>query len=209
MSNISIIGLGTMARALAARALATGGSVQLIGRDVRKTAALAAELGGDVTAAAFGETPVGDLVVLAVPYESAASIVREYGDALAGRVVVDLTNPFDRTTLTDIIAPRDSSGAEQIAAAAAPGAHVVKAFNTLFSNVLAAGQIGGQPVDVFIAGDDGDAKKAVAAFVENLGLRPLDVGDLKMAHWLEGAGLLSLSLARSSGDFGLSLKVIG
>jgi hypothetical protein len=82
---------------------------------------------------------------------------------------------------------------QETAQAAPAGAHVVKAFNTLFGHVLAADQAQGRPLDVFIAGDDAEAKARVSAFIESLALRPLDVGDLKMAHWLEGAGLLMIA----------------
>ena len=70
---------------------------------------------------------------------------------------------------------------------------MVKAFNTIFGHVL---EKGGRP-DVFIAGDDAWAKAAVVEFIASLGLRPLDVGGLGMAHWLEGAGLLTMGLARN------------
>ena len=91
-----------------------------------------------------------------------------------------------------------------IAEAAPASAHVVKAFNTIFRDVLAAGG----PLDVFMAGDDAQAKASVSAFIESLGLRPRDAGDLSMAHWLEGAGLLSVGLARNGvGNFDFSLGV--
>jgi hypothetical protein len=209
MSSISIIGLGTMARTIGARALAGGNSVQLIGRDAAKATLLAAALGGNATTGAVGETPAGDIVILAVPYASAAPIVSQYGDALTGKILVDITNPFDQTTFTDLAAPRDGSAAQQIAEAAPTGAHVVKAFNTLFSGALAAGQVEGRPVDVFIAGDDAEAKASVSSFIESLGLRPLDTGDLKIAHWLEGAGLLILGQATRTKNFSLSIKILG
>jgi predicted dinucleotide-binding enzyme len=79
----------------------------------------------------------------------------------------------------------------------------VKAFNTLFRDVLAAGG----PLDVFMAGDDAQAKASVSAFIESLGLRPRDTGDLSMAHWLEGAGLLSVGVGRGAGDYDFSLGV--
>ena len=66
------------------------------------------------------------------------------------------------------------------------------AFNTLFRDVLAAGG----PLDVFMAGDDAQAKASLSAFIKSLGLRPQDTGDLSMAHWLEGAGLLSVGVGR-------------
>ena len=209
MSSISIIGVGNIARTIGVRAVAGGNSVQLIGRDIAKATALAAELGGNATAAKVGEVPAGDIVILAVPYASVVEMVGQYGDALGGKVLVDITNPFDRTTMTDLAAPRDSSAAQQIAAAAPAGAHVVKAFNTLFSNVLAAGKVDGYPLDVFMAGDDAGAKASVASFIESLGLRPLDTGELKMAHWLEGAGLLMVSLVTATKSHAISMKILG
>jgi predicted dinucleotide-binding enzyme len=86
---------------------------------------------------------------------------------------------------------------------------VVKAFNTLFGEVLAASPGEGRPLDVFIAGDDDGAKARVSAFIESLALRPLDTGDLKMAHWLEGAGLLMMRLVvgRTVKDSNFSLGI--
>ncbi|MFD7003061.1 NADPH-dependent F420 reductase [Streptomyces mirabilis] len=209
MSSISIIGLGNMARVLGVRAVAGGHSVQIIGRYAAQAAALADELGGNATAGTLADPLAGDIVILAVPYGSAASVVSQYGTALTGKAVIDITNPFNLTTFTDLVTPDDSSAAQEIAKAAAPGTHVVKAFNTLFSGVLATGEVANRPLDVFIAGDDAGAKASVAAFIESLGLRPLDAGDLKMAHWLEGAGLLILGQAAKAKDFSLSIKILG
>jgi hypothetical protein len=209
MTKISIIGLGSMARVLGIRAVGADHDVQVIGRDATKAAALAADLGGGATAAAIGSgAPTGDIVILAVPYAGAVSTISDYGPVLAGKVIVDITNPFDPTR-TALVTPRDSSAAQQIAAAAGPGAPVVKAFNTLFADVLAAGEAAGRPVDVFIAGDDTDAKAAVSSFIASLGLRPLDTGDLAFAHWLEGAGLLILGQANQHKDYSLTLKILG
>ena len=196
MSNISIIGLGNMASTLADRALAGGNAVEIIGRDPVKAKELAAALGG-ATVGAAGAAPVGDIVILAVPYASAAAVVGEYGDALQGKVIVDIANPVT-PDLTGFVTPDDSSGAQEIAKAAPAGAHVVKAFNTLFSNVLAAGPAEGSPLDVFIAGDDAQAKAQVSAFIESLGLRPMDAGPLPMARALENAGLLEMGLMTHS-----------
>ncbi|WP_405970689.1 NAD(P)-binding domain-containing protein [Streptomyces sp. NBC_00988] len=210
MSTISIIGLGTMARVMGARSLAAGHHVQVVGRDGSKAAALAAELGANATAGTVGSGALaGDLVILAVPYAAAASVVGHYGDTLAGKVVVDITNPFDPTSLTGLATPDGSSAAQEIAKAAAPGARLVKAFNTLFSGVLASGEVEGHPLDVFLAGDDDHAKASVSSFVESLGLRPQDTGDLKTAHWLEGAGLLIVGLAKQQKNFALSIKILG
>jgi predicted dinucleotide-binding enzyme len=207
MSSISVIGLGNMAGALAGRALAGGNAVEIIGRDPAKAKELAATL-GDAAVGTAGAAPTGDIVILAVPYASALSIVADYGPSLAGKVIIDITNPFDSTN-TALVTPEGSSGAQEIAKVVHPGAAVVKAFNTLFAGPLAAGQAAGQPVDVFIAGDDAQAKARVSAFIESLGLRPLDTGDLAFAHWLEGAGLLILGQAIQHEDFSLTIKIVG
>jgi predicted dinucleotide-binding enzyme len=196
MSSISIIGLGNMASALADRALAGGNAVEIIGRDEVKAKELAAAFGG-ATVGTAGTAPAGDIVILAVPYASAAAVVSEYGDALNGKVIIDITNPVT-PDIKGFVTPEGSSGAQEIAKAAPAGAHVVKAFNTLFSNVLAAGPVEGRPLDVFIAGDDAQAKARVSAFIESLGLRPMDAGQLLMARALENAGLLEMGLVANS-----------
>jgi 8-hydroxy-5-deazaflavin:NADPH oxidoreductase len=111
------------------------------------------------------------------------------------------------------VTPDGSSAAQQTAQAAPAGAHVVKAFNTIFGSVLAASPAEGRPLDVFIAGDDAEAKARVSSFIESLALRPLDTGELKMAHWLEGAGLLMVApdLGKAFKDyhFWLGINTLG
>jgi predicted dinucleotide-binding enzyme len=196
MSSISIIGVGHMASALAGRALAGGNAVEIIGRDPAKADALAAALGG-VTVGTAGTAPAGDIVILAVPYASAAAVIGQYGDALNSKVIVDITNPIT-PDFTGFLAPEGSSGAQELAKAAPSGAPVVKAFNTLPCDVLAAGSIDGRPVNVFIAGDDAQAKARVSACIDSLGMHPMDAGALPMARALENATLLQLSLITHS-----------
>ncbi|MFD9194882.1 NADPH-dependent F420 reductase [Streptomyces phaeochromogenes] len=210
MSSISIIGLGNMAGALADRALAGGNAVEIIGRDSAKAKELAGALGG-ATVGTAGAAPAGDIVVLAVPYASAAAVVSEYGDALEGKVIIDITNPIS-SDFQGFVTPDGSSGAQEIAKAAPAGAHVVKAFNTLFSHVLAVGPAEGRRLDVFIAGDDVQAKTRVSAFIESLGLRPMDTGQLAMARTLENVALLQLGLVANSvkhTNFFLGVSVLG
>jgi predicted dinucleotide-binding enzyme len=202
MSSISVIGLGGMARALAARAVAGGNTVEIVGRDAARAEALATELGSGTTVGAFGTAPAGDLVVLAVPYSSGVPVVARYGDALAGKIVIDIANTFDADA-TGLLTPDGTSGAQQIADALPAGAQVVKAFNTVFGHVLALGR----PLDVFFAGGDEPAKASVSAFIESIGLRPLDVGGLEMARWLEGVGPLLMGLAGHGAGFDIALGV--
>ncbi|WP_033279080.1 NADPH-dependent F420 reductase [Streptomyces sp. NRRL F-525] len=209
MSSISIIGLGNMAGALAGRALAGGNAVEIIGRDPAKAKELADTLDG-ATVGTPGAAPAGDVVVLAVPYAGAAAVVSEYGDALRGKVIIDITNPV-APDLQGFVTPDGSSGAQEIAKAAPASAHVVKAFNTLFSHVLAAGPAEGRPLDVFVAGDDTQAKARVSEFIESLGLRPMDAGELSMARALENVALLELGLMTHSikhTDFSLGVTVL-
>lgn len=195
MSNISIIGVGNMAQALATRGVEGGNTVELIGRDAAKTAALAHTLGTGVTAQAMGAAPNGGIVILAVPYASVVPIVSQYGDGLSGKVIVDISNTFAPPDFTRLTTLDGSSAAEQIAAVAPAGAHVVKAFNTVFGHVLAADSAHRRQLDVFIAGDDATSKQQVSSFIDSLALRALDAGPLAMARVLEQAGLLVMGLA--------------
>lgn len=203
MSSISIIGSGNMASAIGARAVKGGNAVEVISRDAAKADALARALGGGVTAGKFGSAPAGGIVILAVPYASAVPVVAQYGDALAGKVIIDICNTFNPGA-TGLATPDGTSAAQEIAKAAPESAHVVKAFNTVFGHVLAQGRT----MDVLFAGDDARAKTSVSAFINSLGLRPLDAGGLEMARWLEGAGLLMMGLARHGvGNFNFTLGV--
>ena len=202
MTSISIIGAGNMASAIGALALEGGNAVEVIGRHAAKAAALAQALGDGATTGTWGAAPAGDIVILAVLFASAVPVVSEYGDALADKIVVDITNPFNADA-TGLAVSDGTSIAQMVDKAAPASTHVVKAFNTLFRDVLAAGG----PLDVFMAGDDAQAKESVSAFITSLGLRPRDAGDLSMAHWLEGAGLLEMGLARNGVGFNFSLGV--
>ena len=202
MTSISFIGAGGMGGAIAARAVAGGNAVEVIGRDAAKAQGLAASLGGGATAGTFGAVPAGDIIVLAVPYTSAVEVVTQYGQALAGKVIIDITNTFNADA-TGLVTPDGTFGAREISKALPASAHVVKAFNTVFGHVLAQGR----SLDVFFAGDDADAKASVSAFIESLGLRPLDVGGLEMARFLEAVGPLTIGLAQNGVGFNFALGV--
>jgi predicted dinucleotide-binding enzyme len=190
MGSISIIGTGNMARTIGALAVAGGNTVEVMGRDQAKAADLAQALGGGATTGEWGTVPAGDIVIVALLHANVVPVVAHYGDALAGKVVVDISNPFNAAA-DGLAHGEETSIAQEVAKAAPASTSVVKGFNTIFRHVLEKGR----PA-VFIAGDDARAKADVAAFITSLGLRPLDVGDLKMAYWLEGAGLLTMGLAR-------------
>lgn len=203
MSTISIIGTGGMAAAIAGRIAKAGHTVEVISRNPDKARALADQLAAGATAGTYGAAPAGDIVILSVPYTSAAAVVVDYGDALDGKVIIDITNPISPDA-TGLVTPHGSSGAQEIAKAAPADAQVVKAFNTIFGHVLARGG----RLDAFIAADDAQVKARVSTFLESLGLRPLDVGGLHMAQTLEALALMLIGLARNgAGTFDIALNV--
>jgi 8-hydroxy-5-deazaflavin:NADPH oxidoreductase len=205
--DITIIGTGNMARGIATRALAGGHSVTLLGTETEKAEALARELSGDVRAGQVGDPLAGDVVVLAVWYAAVEDVLSRYGDQLDGKVVVDITNPID----VDAFEPLEleAGSAAQEIAAKAPGAKVVKAFNTTFAGTLGEGRVADQPLDVLIASDADDAKETVSRIVADAGLRPIDAGPLKRAHELEALGYLHMVLQQPLGTgFASAVKVL-
>src|SRR3954452_17045714 len=160
MTTISIIGSGNMAAAIGTRAAQHGHTVELMSRNPAKAEALADQIGHGATVGTFGARPAGDIVFVAVLYQGAVDVVTHYGDALAGKVLVDITNPFNADA-SGLVTTPGNSASQQIAAAAPASAHVVKAFNTIFGHIIA----GDKPLDVLFAGDGADAKAPFAAFL--------------------------------------------
>ena len=175
MASISIIGSGSMGQAIKSVFDKGGHEVEFVGRDASQ--------------------PVnGQIVVLAVPYPAVAEILAERAGQLAGKVVVDITNPVDFATFDALVVPAGSSAAAGLAERL-PEAKVLKAFNTNFAATLASGTVGGAPTTVLVAGDDADAKAALVAAVQAGGLKAVDAGSLARAHELEALGFLQLTLA--------------
>ena len=203
--QITIVGTGGMARGIATRALAGGHDVTLVGTEKSKAEALAGELGGGAQAS---DSVSGDVVLLAVPYAAAADVLGAHAGDIAGKVVVDITNPVDFNTFEPLSLDA-GSGAQEIADAAPEGAHVVKAFNTTFAGTLLEGNVAGQPLDVFIAGDDEAAKATVRQLVEDGGMRAVDAGPLRRARELEALGYLHMAVQQPlDTGFSSTVKVV-
>jgi 8-hydroxy-5-deazaflavin:NADPH oxidoreductase len=202
--DITIIGAGNMARGIATRALAGGHSVTVLGS---KAGELADALSGDVRAGAVGDPLTGDVVVLAIPYGALGDVLGTYEEQLASKVVVDITNPVDLSSFTPLTV--EAGSAAQEVARSAPGAKVVKAFNTTFAATLVEGRVSDAPLDVFIASDDEDAKRAVRQIAEDGGLRAVDAGPLARAHELEALGYLHMALQQQlDTGFASAVKVV-
>lgn len=209
--KLTIIGTGRLGRALGSRALACGHEVEFVGTHISKAEELADELVGEGSVAAT-EKLGGEVVVLAVPYTEAPHVVREYEDQLDGKVIVDPTNPVDFGTVDRLDGAwigSFGSGGQLIAAEAPDGAALVKAFNTTFAGPLLAGKVGGQPLDVFVAGDDEDGKTKVMQLVSDLHMRPVDAGPLARARELEETALLHMVVQGSLGaHYASAIKII-
>jgi NADPH-dependent F420 reductase len=201
--NTTIIGTGNMARGIGSRLVAGGHSVTLVSRDPKPNAETvttlkaASKKGATVQVVAWGSPLSGDVVFLAVPYSALTGIAQQYKAQLADKIVVDLTNPLN-STYDGMVTPVDSSAAEEFAKLV-PGARVVKAFNTIFAGTLMNGVVAGQPLDVFLAGDDADAKQVLSSLIEGGKLRPIDAGPLQRARQLENLGLLGITLQFTQG----------
>ena len=173
--EITIFGKGNMGKAIGGNFEKAGQKVTYGGRDFKGA--------------------LGDMVVLAVPYGAVDSILSAHKEELAGKVVVDITNPVNFDTFDGLVVPADSSAAAEIQKKV-PEALVVKAFNTTFAGVLAAGKVGEkEPTVVLAASDSADAKKKLAQALEGSGLSVMDAGSLKRAREMEALGFLQISLA--------------
>jgi predicted dinucleotide-binding enzyme len=207
--DVTIIGTGNMARGIGSRVLAGGHDLTVVGKDSQRAEAVAAELGGPgtVKTAITGDPIEGEVVVLAVYYPDARVAAEQYADQLAGKVVVDITNPVNES-FDELVVPPGGSATDELAALAG-GARFVKAFNTTFATPLTAGEVAGQRLDVLIAADDEDAKGKVVALARDGGLNPIDVGPLKRARELEAAGLLHIGVqSRLGTGFASALNIL-
>ncbi len=209
--NVTIIGSGKMGRAIAYRLLPAGHHVTLVGHTPGKAEALVKELegrasGGSLTVALPNTLP-GEIVVLALPPSATLPVVHDFIELLPGKILIDITNPVNYQTMESTIP--GGSAAEQIANAAPVNTRVVKAFNTTFAATLLEGVVNGIPLDVFMAGDDAQAKQTVARLIESMGLRPIDAGPLVRARLLEALGILHMAIQSTHNlGFKSAVKII-
>jgi predicted dinucleotide-binding enzyme len=188
MTTTAILGLGNMGKGLAKR-LAAKGNLVLGTRDPAAAMAFASTLPGTVAVTTYVDAIArADVVVLALPYGAALEIAAD--PALAGKVVVDISNPV-KSDFSGLSIGHTTSAAEEIQKAA-PKARVVKAFNTIFAGVFDAPAATLSTVPVFVAGDDADAVEAVVGLAETAGFAVERVGGLDGARLVEPVGMLNI-----------------
>jgi predicted dinucleotide-binding enzyme len=196
--KVTVIGTGNMGSAFVKQLAKAGHAVRVTGRDLVKAHALAAQYPGAEAVTASGSAYDSDVIVLATGYGDAVAALRAVGD-IGGKAVIDITNPLTADYMGLTIG-HDTSAAEEIAQAV-PGARVVKAFNTLFAQVLADGSTfaNDQRGSVFFAGDSVEAKVTVKSLIDSLGFHAVDAGSLKNARYLEPLAGLNIYLGYGAG----------
>jgi predicted dinucleotide-binding enzyme len=195
--KVLVIGAGNMGSGFVKQLAAAGHQVTVTARDAAKAQSVAQRFGANAVAAS-GATNAVDAIVLATPYAEAAAALRSVGD-VAGKIVIDITNPLTPDYL-GLTVGHSTSAAEEIAKAA-PGAEVVKGFNTVFAQVLAEGSTfgDGQKVTVFVASDSERAKQTARALAESMGFQVMDAGGLKNARYLEPVAGLNIYFGYGAG----------
>lgn len=194
--KISIFGYGNIGTALTKQLTKAGHEVVLSGRNLDKARDVAALYGATVLPIAEAAA-AGDVLVMAVYFDGVKDIVNVAGD-LTGKVIVDPTNPLTADYM-GLTMGFTTSAAEEIAKLV-PQSSVVKAFNTLFAQVIDQGaDFNGTPTSGFIAGDDAAAKTTIAELLSTLGYAVVDAGGLINARYLEPLAGLNIYLGYGAG----------
>jgi predicted dinucleotide-binding enzyme len=190
--KVGIIGSGNMGGGLARRIASAGHDVQMTARDLAKAEKIAKEIGQKVKIVPIGEIGKGvDVLIAATPAGSQAEALRNAGD-LNGKIVIDIANPL-KPDFSGLSVGFSTSFAEELSKQV-PGVKIVKAFNTVFAQVLSEGPDFGSGLSAaaFYCGDDGGAKKTVHALIESMGFDAIDAGPLSNARYLEPMGFLNI-----------------
>jgi predicted dinucleotide-binding enzyme len=200
--KVAIIGSGNIGQALGGALVGAGHDVTLAARDVVQTENVASQIGATAAPTSAQAIKGAQVVVLAVPYTSLAEVAADIKSVVAGKVVIDVSNPMGQ-------APAGTSAAEQLAEWL-PGARVVKAFNTTFAGLLATPEAHGQVLDALYATDDASAGEKVAELIRSIGFRPVRAGGLSGAAQLEAMAGLNIQLQiATKGDWRSSFVLVG
>ncbi|MBO7939230.1 NADPH-dependent F420 reductase [Streptomyces antibioticus] len=192
--RIGVLGTGSMADALATHWARAGHEVTIGGRDVHKAERLARCIGGGAKPAGLrAAAESGEVVLAALPYGAGADVARDLRTALEGKALLDCSNPVGPGFR--LLTQGGPSAAQQLAAAA-PGAHVVKAFNLCHEDVwrMRPPVFDGRPLAVPVCGNDETALERVRELVRNVGCEPVTGGGLERAGLLEATAALFIGL---------------
>ena len=189
LETIAVIGTGRMGSAFGANFAGLGHPVIFGSRDIAKSSVgeLLAKVRGATVATPIAAAAAAQIVVLAVPWGGAEDAIEALGD-LTGKIVIDATNALNFTK--DGMEMAVSSSGGELIQGWLPGAHVVKAFNTVGFFVIADPKVIDGPVAVFLAGNNDNAKRRVSELVTAMGFQPVDVGAIRNSRPLESMSIL-------------------
>lgn len=199
--KIAVIGAGNVGSRLAKLFILAGHEITIGSREQEKAIAIAAKLGETVKGAKYADAVASaDVIIVTTPWanNTTLDVVQELGD-LTGKIVIDCTNPLAPDYMSNTLGYTTSS-AEEIAKLL-PGVPVVKAFNTIFAEVMEPGKqiFDGQKATGFYCGDDAAAKAIAAKLIEDAGFEPVDAGVLQNARYLEPMAQLNIQIAYGLG----------
>jgi predicted dinucleotide-binding enzyme len=206
--KVLIVGAGNMGRGIATRLAAAKAKLTIYDIDGEKARVIAKDVGGHVTSTPRDTAAESDIVVLASWYAVNLEMAKTQGPVLTGKIVVDISNPLNES-YDALVTDAGTSAGENVRKLLPTEARVIKAFNTTFATTLIAGQVSGQQLDVFIAGDDDASKATLADLVRAGGLNPIDVGALARSRELEALAFLGITLQfRLNTGFGTGWKLV-
>ena len=211
--RIGIIGSGDVGRALGRGFAARGHDVKLGTRDpgAEKIQDWLANAVGNATAGTFAEAAeFGELLVLATLWEGTENAIQLAGkESFAGKVLFDATNPLDfsRGVPPTLAVSGDDSGGERIQRWL-PDAKVVKAFNTVSNVQMVEPHLPGGPPDMFICGEDAEAKQTVTELANSLGWPVIDLGGIANARYLESMAMVFIVHAFNTGNWNIAFKLL-
>ena len=207
--KIGVLGSGDVAQTLAKGFKAKAYDVRIGTRDPGKLASFSREAG--VPSGSFqAVADHGDLIVLAVKGTAALSVLEMAGAAaLAGKVVIDTTNPLDFSAgmPPKLAVSGNDSGGERVQRLL-PDAHVVKAFNTVGNAFMFRPSFPGGPPDMFFCGNDADAKQKVATILKDFGWGIVDVGGIESSRYLEAMCLVWVLSAIQTNSWNQAFKLL-
>jgi predicted dinucleotide-binding enzyme len=190
--KVGIIGAGNMGSAFARRLSAAGHDVFISSRNIDDAKRVATSVGGGVRAVPQQQLAESvDLLIAATPYAQQAKALGATGK-IDGKAVIEISNPL-KPDMSGLAVGHTTSAAEEVAKAA-PRARIVKAFNTIFAQLLSERPAAarGARVQVFYAGDDAAAKATARSLIDSMAFEPVDAGPLSNARYLEPLGMLNI-----------------
>ena len=211
--KIGILGTGDVGRALGRGFIALGHEVKMGARSAGHEKALewVAEMGSRASEGTFADAArFGEMLAMATLGVANPEVVKLAGaDAFAGKILIDATNPLDFSKGFPpglAIAGNDSGG--EMLQGLVPKAKVVKAFNTAGNRHFYRPKFTGGPPDMFIAGNDADAKKMVAGLLADFGWGTVDIGDIAGARYLEAMCIAWVRACGASGNWDRAFKFL-